>query len=43
MAKSRKQRRRERKDERDAKKFFTVVGIATIVLLGLLYIIFQSS
>ncbi len=39
-----KQKRRlEKKDARDSKKFFTVVGIITVVLLVLLYVMFQSS
>ena len=41
-AKSRKQRRIEAKDRRDSKNFFTVVIIATVVLLALLYLIFAG-
>lgn len=39
-----KQKRRlEKKDARDSKKFFTVLGIITVLLLVLLYVMFQSS
>lgn len=41
--KSRKRQREEQLNKRDRKKFFTVVGISTIVLLILLYIIYQNA
>ena len=43
MAKSKKQRRLEVKDRRDSKKFFTIVIVATLVLLIFLYLIYQAS
>jgi len=31
------------KEQKEARKFFTIVGISTLVLLVLLFIIFQAS
>lgn len=44
MAKrSRKQQRYSKLDRRDNRKFFLIVGIATVMLLVMLYLIYQSS
>jgi len=42
MAKSKRQKRAEAKDKEDAKKFWMVVGISTVVLMLLLYFMFSS-
>lgn len=43
MAKSKKQRRIEIQDKKDARKILKVVMISTLVFLVLLYIMFRSS
>ena len=44
MAKrSKKKLRQEAKERKDTQKFFTVVGVSTVVLIVLLYIIYQGS
>lgn len=43
MAKSKKQRRQEIRDQHDARKFMTIVAISTVVLLILLYLVFRNS
>lgn len=40
-AKSRKQQRIQAHDNRDRKKFFTVVVVATLVLLLMLYLVYS--
>lgn len=42
MAKSNKKRRAEIRDKKDAKKFWTVVAIATVVLVLLLFLMYRS-
>ncbi len=41
-SKSKKQRRIEAQDKEDAKKFWVVVGISTVVLMLLLYFMFSN-
>ncbi|HMR44756.1 MAG TPA: hypothetical protein PKC40_13020 [Saprospiraceae bacterium] len=38
--KSHKQRRLEIKDRRDSKKFFTVLGVALLILLVIVFLIY---
>lgn len=42
MAKSKRKRRAEIRDQKDAKKFWTVVAVATIVLVLLLFLMYRS-
>lgn len=41
-SKSRKQQLAEARNKRDAKKFWQVVGIGTVVLLILLFLLYQN-
>ena len=43
MAKSRRKRRAEARQKDDAKKFWRVVGISVLVLLVMLFMMFQNS
>lgn len=43
MAKSRRKKKIEKKEEESAKKFWMGVGISTAVLLVLLFVMFQNS
>lgn len=42
MAKTKKKRLQEARDKKDAQKFWQVVGIGTIILLFLLYLLFRN-
>lgn len=43
MAKSKKQRRIEAQDRKDARKIFTVIAISTAIFLVLLYFMYSNA
>jgi hypothetical protein len=43
MARTKKQRKIEAKDQREGKRILTIILITTIVLVSLMYLVFQNS
>ncbi|HMV24101.1 MAG TPA: hypothetical protein PKN57_03710 [Saprospiraceae bacterium] len=43
MSQSRKAQNIQRKDQRDSKKFFTILGIIVVVLMLVVYLIYSNS